>query len=241
MIETFLCSHCGRPHPISARYEMDGSSLCPDCLEEHTVICSHCGQRIWSSDNAGDGNRYLCQDCCDAYYLYCAQCGCLLSIDEAYIDDDNDYVCADCYHRAQNSQAIHNYNYKPAPIFYGTGDRYFGVELEIDRGGEDSDAARALLSIANAEEELLYCKHDGSLNDGFELVTHPLTFQYHIESCPGRIFFRRQSLWGTAAIREVPAACMSTSTARPLEKRSMSRNLPSPVSSTLWKNIGRNC
>lgn len=184
MIETFLCSHCGRPHPISARYEMDGSSLCPDCLEEHTVICSHCGQRIWASDNAGDGNRYLCQDCCDAYYLYCAQCGCLLSIDEAYIDDDNDYVCADCYHRAQNNQAIHNYNYKPTPIFYGIGDRYFGVELEIDRGGEDSDAARALLSIANAEEELLYCKHDGSLNDGFELVTHPLTFQYHIESMP---------------------------------------------------------
>lgn len=56
MIETFLCSHCGRPHPIYARYEMDGSLLCPDCLEEHTVICSHCGQRIWSSDNAGDGN-----------------------------------------------------------------------------------------------------------------------------------------------------------------------------------------
>lgn len=126
---------------------MDDSPLCPDCLEEHTVICSHCGQRIWASDNAGDSNRSLCQDCCDAYYLYCAQCGCLLSIDEAYIDDDNDYVCADCYHRAQNSQAIHNYNYKPAPIFYGTGDRYFGVELEIDRGGEDSAAARALPSI----------------------------------------------------------------------------------------------
>lgn len=184
MIETFLCSHCGRLHPISDRHEMDGSPLCPDCLEEQTVICSHCGQRIWASDNAGDGSRSLCQDCCDAYYIYCAQCGCLLSIDEAYIDDDNDYVCADCYHRAQNSQAIHNYNYKPAPIFYGTGDRYFGVELEIDRGGEDSDAARALLSIANAEEELLYCKHDGSLESGMELVTHPLTFQYHLGSMP---------------------------------------------------------
>ena len=186
MTETFLCAHCGRLHPISARHEMDGSDLCPDCLEEQTVICSHCGQRIWASDNAGDGSRSLCQDCCDAYYLYCAQCGCLLSIDEAYIDDDNDYVCADCYHRAQNSHAIHNYAYKPSPIFYGTGDRYFGVELEIDRGGEDSDTARTLLSIANAEEELLYCKHDGSLEDGFELVTHPLTFQYHLESMPWR-------------------------------------------------------
>ena len=184
MIETFLCSHCGRLHPISARYEMEGSPLCPDCLEERTVICSHCGQRIWVFDNAGDGSRSLCQDCCDAYYLYCAQCGCLLSIDEAYIDDDNDYVCADCYHRAQNSHAIHNYAYKPSPIFYGTGDRYFGVELEIDRGGEDNCAARALLAVANEEEELLYCKHDGSLDNGFELVTHPMTLQYHLDSMP---------------------------------------------------------
>lgn len=70
MTETFLCAHCGRPHPISTRHEMDGRDLCPDCLEEQTVICSHCGQRIWASDNAGDGSRSLCQDCCDAYYLY---------------------------------------------------------------------------------------------------------------------------------------------------------------------------
>ena len=51
-----------------------------------------------------------------------------------------------------------------------------GVELEIDGAGESTRNARELLEIANGRGlDRLYCKHDGSLEDGFELVTHPLT------------------------------------------------------------------
>ena len=44
------------------------------------------------------------------------------------------------------------------------------MELEIDEAGEDSDNARRLLAIANQGQPQLYCKHDGSQDDGFELV-----------------------------------------------------------------------
>ena len=66
-----------------------------------------------------------------------------------------------------------------------TGPRYFGVELEIDEGGEQGDYASQILSQANVGfTERLYCKHDGSLSNGFELVTHPMSLEYHQEEMP---------------------------------------------------------
>ena len=72
------------------------------------------------------------------------------------------------------AKQVHDYYYKPEPIFYGTGSRYLGVELEIDEGGESHENAGQILRLANSGDELVYCKHDGSLNEGFEIVTHPM-------------------------------------------------------------------
>ena len=79
---------------------------------------------------------------------------------------------------------IHDYSYKPNPIFYGDGNRYFGIELEIDEAGKDDDYAEELLDIANIHEDLLYIKTDGSLDDGMELVSHPCTLDYHCNEFP---------------------------------------------------------
>jgi len=54
--------------------------------------------------------------------------------------------------------------------------------LEIDKGGEEHSNAQNLLDIANKNEERIYCKHDGSINDGFEMVSHPMTLDYHINN-----------------------------------------------------------
>ena len=37
------------------------------------------------------------------------------------------------------------------------------------------------LYIANRDDEHPYCKHNGSLEDGFELVSHPMTLAHHTE------------------------------------------------------------
>ena len=51
------------------------------------------------------------------------------------------------------------YSYKPSPVFYGRGERFLGVELEVDKGGRDTDNAQELLEIANtANEKRLYIK-----------------------------------------------------------------------------------
>lgn len=58
------------------------------------------------------------------------------------------------------------------------------MELEIDGGGEDSCNAEEILKVANDLDEHLYVKHDGSLNDGLELVSHPATLDYHRNHIP---------------------------------------------------------
>ena len=64
---------------------------------------------------------------------------------------------------------------KPDPIFYGDIKRYFGVELEIDEGGRNGDNADKLSGIGNRIAEHIYIKSDGSLSDGMEIVTHPIS------------------------------------------------------------------
>ena len=98
--------------------------------------------------------------------------------------DEDSPLCVDCYHLHMRG-GIHDYYYKPAPIFYGNGPRFFGVELEIDGAGEDSDNARELLNVGNPYDlEHIYCKHDGSPEDGIEIVSHPSFDRISICSFP---------------------------------------------------------
>ena len=92
--------------------------------------------------------------------------------------------CSDCYGHCARNEAIHDYYYKPAPIFYGDGPRFFGVELEIDGGGESREKARSLLEVCNREGDYCYIKHDGSLEDGLEVVTHPMDLASQLQRMP---------------------------------------------------------
>ncbi len=186
MKEPETCSVCCEPYPLDQLIEFDGQLLCPSCLGIETMVCSRCGRRFWNDDNAGDDDTPLCQSCYDRFYTACDRCGRTILEDDAYYEDEDrdEPLCWSCYSRTQENKQIHDYYYKPEPIFYGEGSRYFGVELEIDGAGEDSQNACQLMRIANRGRELVYCKHDGSLSDGFEIVTHPMTLDYHQNTMP---------------------------------------------------------
>jgi len=196
---TFTCSLCGAEHPLSVRTVFDGENLCPDCLTEHTLHCDYCGDRIWSDDNYGSDFNVLCEDCFNDHYVRCRSCGRLLRSDYAnYTDFDIGPYCDSCYSEREEA-AIHDYYYKPTPIFYGEGPRFFGVELEIDEAGEDNRNAENILSIGNYHGENIYCKHDGSLEDGFEIVTHPMSLDYHLHEMPWNdILYEARSLGYTS-------------------------------------------
>lgn len=174
------CSCCGAMLERDNIHEFEGQMYCEDCLNEKTVVCMNCNERIWREDVEGDSNHILCRHCYDYHYTNCEDCGRLIHNDSVYYeDDDSDYpYCYDCYQKLMIG-AIKNYSYKPEPLFFGLGNLFFGIELEIDKGGEYNDNAQAIIEVANNAGEHIYCKHDGSIDDGFEIVSHPMSLEYH--------------------------------------------------------------
>ncbi len=198
--EMFTCTHCQGRFPIYECYEVSGDLLCPDCADTLTVNCDSCGARIYAADDAGDEHYTLCESCRENRFVSCENCGRLVPDGEAYyLPGDDMPLCEYCYENAVDTVAIHDYSYKPEPIFHGKGLRYFGVELEIDHGGKDRDNAQELLEVANENATNLYIKTDGSLDDGLELVTHPMTLDYHMNTMPwGEVLERALDLGYTS-------------------------------------------
>lgn len=191
-LRRLICTCCGEETDENNSYTFGGELLCDTCYFEETVECEHCGCRIWSDDNSGSDSVPLCGSCYDNYYTTCEDCGRIIHRDCAnYVDDYDDIPYCDSCVDAHRSHSIHDYSYKPDPVFYGDSNRYFGVELEIDDGGKDSDNADELLHIGNKFEERIYIKSDGSLNNGMEIVTHPMSLNYHKTKMPWEEVMRR--------------------------------------------------
>lgn len=88
-----------------------------------------------------------------------------------------------------------------------------GVELEIDGAGKYSENADLILAEGNTlDEERIYIKSDGSLNDGMEIVTHLMSLEYHKNEMSWQDICKRQFSSFTRAIKQAPAACTFTST-----------------------------
>lgn len=185
------CSVCGETLTKETKREFDGEIMCERCLNERTTICECCNDRIWRDNAESDGYITICYHCYENSYYYCTECGRLIHSGDAYYEDGNDEpFCEACYNKL-DTKPIHSYCYKPEPIFYGSGTLFYGVELEIDNGGECDSNAEILLDIANSNSEHIYCKHDGSISDGFEIVSHPMTLDYHIRGIDWLKIFNR--------------------------------------------------
>ena len=210
-----ICYNCGCIIDGYDDYEDDnGERICEDCFNDYYRYCDDCGDVVASDDlvSVDGGREYVCESCADSNYYrcdgcgdyvdrvnvwiarnlticnvcswdYCTcdDCGDVLHRDNAHCIDGDDY----CDHCAPSHRdCIRDYSYKPAPIYYGDGRGYYGLELEIDDGEDRREAARA---IQDAGGDCIYLKHDGSLSsDGFEIVTHPATLDYHMNDMPWR-------------------------------------------------------
>ena len=202
------CCECGSVyHDSGMEQDYNGNSFCPNC--EHMLIdCDRCGSRFHEEDGLRTGNGddlcpncqestfsceicnetyhydlrrpvssdiHICSSCFQDHYSRCQECG------DTYHDDDlREGYCPNCY----DSNYIRDWNYEPIINFFGDDPalRYMGVELEIDDGGRDVENARRLVDICG--EHRIHAMHDGSLHDGFELVSQPMTLEYHMEHMP---------------------------------------------------------
>lgn len=137
--------------------------------DNDTFDCECCGE----STDINDHRRYEGDDLCEGCYDN--------RRDEEQESDDR-------------SEYINDHDYRPMALFHNDNGRkthqqvsigsiptlYFGIEVETESGSgsrswEPSQGAEFITDACN---QLVYCKSDGSLNHGFEIVTHPMSFGY---------------------------------------------------------------
>ena len=83
---------------------------------------------------------------------------------------------------------LHPWNFKPNPVFNGDGKKFLGIEMEFHRCGENDERANRIIGDL---DKIIYAKHDGSLHNGMEFVTHPCTPQFHLSNIDYDKFFKR--------------------------------------------------
>ena len=174
-----ICHHCNEAIHISdTEQDYNDHYYCSDCYSNYTTECDWCNERHHNDDiHHNQHNQDLCENCWENASC-CEDCGEWLQDDQTYNHNDCTY-CENCYNNID--KFIHEYSYKPDPIFHGNTSDFLGVELELDEGGKSEANAEGLLETMNFNtEDKIYIKDDGSLNDGFEIVSHPATLEQHL-------------------------------------------------------------
>lgn len=181
-------------------YCEDCTRSCDDCsklfhFDRNTNrfpdVCIGCEDDWFYCDRCGEVDHLDNSNTVDGHESWCG--GCAESWTEGWCDRHECYETDMCY---SSSGHVHSYDYDPycgwqyngmdLPITYENVKQhvFFGVELEIEsRGDGIDDGAVAVLEHFNKsthvdDEKVVYLKQDGSIEDGFEIVTQPMTFEY---------------------------------------------------------------
>lgn len=168
------------------------------------VVCEECGDlvNIPAIMYHRDSEQSVCSACYED----------LVRIEMGNLEDDyDDEYDNDCDDESEN---IHDYGYKPNPVFYSINGSYsvydidtelhksipepfFGVELEVDdytdtksNNTVDCDAGRLMDEVPDFNN-MYYIKHDSSLTNGMEIVSHPMTLAYHLTKAPWKDIITR--------------------------------------------------
>lgn len=203
--QDFNCPICHITHPISLQTNVINDSddiiICAPCAATEFCECHNCHllTNTLTSTTSNEGNRY-CEVCFNDNFFICEACHRNLNNDN--YGPSNDGNCADC-HRELNGVSIQEYSSKPKRITLDegkifdqnakthtyknrdivtdlgitiSGKIYLGVELEVEcNGGNNKLAAKEVGNLF--EKDFIIMKRDGSLSNGFEIVTVPATLE----------------------------------------------------------------
>jgi len=154
-------------------------TVCPTCRWE----CADCGNEFTGDSYHNAGEEAICHHC-SSNYTCCDGCEGTFHTDFVR-SNNNGTFCESCYEEEVDDEngPLFSHNYKPTAKFLEavrdviTPKLYMGWELEIDR--LHAIGVRRVVEIKKANlPPQVYCKEDGSLNHGFEVVSHPGTLAY---------------------------------------------------------------
>ena len=181
-------------------YCEDCSRSCDDCSKlfhfdrnthRFANVCIGCEDDWFYCDRCGEVDHLDNSNTVDSHESWCSSCA--ESWTEGWCDRHESYETDMCH---RGSGHVQSYDYDPYIGWQYNGmdlpfslenlrkHVFFGVELEVESDGDGlDDGAVAVLEHFNKsthvnDEKIIYLKQDGSIDDGFEIVTQPMTFEY---------------------------------------------------------------
>lgn len=160
--DLIACARCHASVPwTDVTTTLRGSNICQPCLMRAYWQCNICDG--WNADS-----REECYGGCE-------------TASDWYEDDQSGYDGCTCSACRPAGGLINSYYYTPTLEFRGDGPLYLGAEIEIETGRVLTEAAHLVSQRAG---DLIYLKSDGSISEGFEMVTHPMSYQWAIDNFP---------------------------------------------------------
>lgn len=160
-----LCDSCANLRETDTLEEirLDGNmrNTCEVCRDSRLTQCSECGGYTRYPNEHAHTGAMMCRQCWANEHWHCDNCRIPVHVDD-------DHMCG----------RINSYSYTPPLHFYGDhpDELYIGMELEVENArGMDSTPMLAGRFEGYMEEDVAWMTRDGSLSDGFEIVTHPMT------------------------------------------------------------------
>lgn len=179
----FMCEDCENIYPIDNSYTTYNARLiCEDCYDSNYYTCSDC-DTVYPIDRSytTHDDQLICYDCRDDHYTYCEDCDQLFHNDDIhYHEQDDCYYCESCYDRHPEENNILSYHHPIDYNFLGkTSPIYLGTEVEIEN-------TKNIISNDEAAGHIqdmipVYPMHDGSIDNGFEMVSDPQNIEWTME------------------------------------------------------------
>jgi len=212
-IDIRACEWCGdRDNTDSMTDTGNDEYLCNDCIGE-AFECDDCSDILHTDEARYVGGwrseRVVCDDCYEGSYFYCEGCDESMSLDmygsDGYCnecEDEDSCDCGECGNSSDDHEGIRRWGDTPDLIFHDTpfigpvqasyqlaargqshqpapNKYYLGMEIELShtRGGIIAD-------FVNKHHDMMWATTDATVDDGFEVVTMPLTFDAWRDSFP---------------------------------------------------------
>lgn len=166
------CSDCDYIGTIDDYWrEVDGDIWCETCSDS-AYYCNRCEElSAHEGSYVQDVRGNWCEGCVDYHATWCDSC-------EHYTENGCNQCDSD--DMRNGVRLVHDYGYRPDAVFHTIkpDERlFFGFELEMELENYRMDGAEYAYGKLEPDD-YAYLKNDGSLEWGFELVTHPMSFDF---------------------------------------------------------------
>ena len=187
--DEFMCLDCSHDHtecidcevyvPMDecayvSEWRRDGP-VCEDCYEDNYFYCDNCMEHMSIGNYGGEG---MCSDCYeDSEYCDCGECGGGAQGIRPWGDAPNlRFNDVPFIGPIKSTQA-----YMQTPDHYSAkiGKYYLGMEIEVEE-----TEAHVIGEFVSMHEDFMWASTDATLDEGYEIITHPTTYAAWMNEFP---------------------------------------------------------